>query len=33
MSQENVEAIRRGYEAWNGGDVDVLSIEELGSRE
>ena len=22
MSQENVEAIRRGYEAWNGGDVD-----------
>jgi ketosteroid isomerase-like protein len=22
MSQENVKAIRRGYEAWNGGDLD-----------
>lgn len=22
MSQESVKAIRRGYEAWNGGDMD-----------
>jgi ketosteroid isomerase-like protein len=24
MSQENVEIIRRGFEAWNAGDMDAL---------
>ena len=24
MSQENVEVVRAGYEAWNAGDMDAL---------
>ena len=24
MSQENVEIVRRGFEAWNAGDMDAL---------
>jgi ketosteroid isomerase-like protein len=24
MSRENVEAVRRGFEAWNAGDVDAV---------
>ena len=24
MSQENVDVVRRGFEAWNAGDVDAL---------
>ena len=24
MSQENVEAVRRGFEAWNAGDMDAV---------
>jgi ketosteroid isomerase-like protein len=24
MSQENIEIVRRGFEAWNAGDVDAL---------
>jgi hypothetical protein len=24
MSQENVETVRRAYEAWNAGDMDAL---------
>ena len=27
MSQENVEAVRRAYEAWNADDLDAFLIE------
>jgi hypothetical protein len=32
MSQENVEVIRRGFEAWNAGDMDVAPQPLTGSR-
>jgi ketosteroid isomerase-like protein len=26
MSEENVEIVRRGFEAWNAGDMDALRV-------